>query len=165
MQLSSKIQIADGIFCIVDKEDIPMLSKFKWGIRREKSHNYAACTNPSDYTKKIKMHRLIMNVWDPKILIDHINHDTLDNRKNNLRICDAKGNAMNCSSHKDSLSKYKGVCFCKQTGKWRAQLMSSGIKINIGRFKTEKEAAIAYDNAAKIHHKEFACLNFKNENI
>lgn len=83
--------------------------------------------------------------------LDHINRRRDDNRIENLRPCTHSQNLGNARAR---VHKYKGVTFCKQTNKWRAQLNG-----HLGRFDTMKEAAIAYNKAAIEHYGEFAYLN------
>lgn len=97
------------------------------------------------------------------IKIDHINRDKCDNRIENLRECTAQTNSFNRESVKNSSSKYKGVSWCKQTKKWRAATRISGKVKHIGRFKTEIEAAKAYDSFVEDVHKEFFNSNIKEK--
>lgn len=89
--------------------------------------------------------------------IDHIDRNPLNNDIDNLRECSQSQNLCNKSSGK---SKYKGVFFDKQTGKWRSKIKKNKISYCLGRHSNEKDAAMAYDKAAKKLHGEFAYLNF-----
>jgi len=107
----------------------------------------------------IKMHQLIMG--SPVGKIDHINHNGLDNRRCNLRICTSQQNSMNARKTTNLRSSiYKGVCWVARRGTWNASIRKNRTLIFIGRFVTEIEAAIAYDNKAVELFGEFACLNF-----
>lgn len=83
--------------------------------------------------------------------LDHINRLRDDNRIENLRPCT---HSQNLGNSRPRVHKYKGVTFCKTTGKWRAQLNG-----HLGRFDTMDEAALAYNEAATRHYGEFAKLN------
>ena len=98
--------------------------------------------------------RIVNGAW-PTGELDHINGTRNDNRIENLRECSRKENLYNTSSHVDSSSKYKGVDFRKSRNKWRASCCIGGVKVVIGQFSTELEAARAYDEYVKIYHKEF----------
>ena len=156
------IILSRGYKSLVDDEDFDFLNQWKW---------HASCTStiyairnplvPSPNcscgcTKKLVvfLHRLIMNA--PKNLsIDHINGDSLDNRKSNLRLCTRSQNCQNRAKlKKPTLSIYKGVQ--PWFKKWRVIVR----KKHVGMFKTEIEAAKAYDKKAKELFGEFARTNF-----
>jgi len=106
------------------------------------------------------MHHDVMKV-PAGFVIDHINGNGLDNRKANLRQSTYAQNSWNRGKARvKSSSKYKGVCQHKKDRKWQAQISAVGKRIYLGRFKNQKEAAKAYDKAAKKYHGEFANLNF-----
>lgn len=107
------------------------------------------------------LHRLVMLVFvgESELDVDHINGDRADNRLENLRYCTRSQNQMNRISRYGS-SKYKGVCWCKDMGKWRCVVRKNGKRFNLGYFKNEKDAAFAYDLKAKELFGEFSRLNF-----
>lgn len=109
----------------------------------------------------LKMHRMIMNA-SKGFVVDHINHNGLDNRKANLRLVTNAQNSYNrpCFKKKGSPSQYKGVYWSKRDNKWQVQISCKGKVKTIGQFKDEIQAAKAYDKAAKKYHGEFAYLNF-----
>lgn len=113
--------------------------------------------------KTYKAHRVIWAMekgyW-PKYDIDHINHNTKDNRLENLRDSEKFQNMANMSRHKDSLSKYLGVCWSGKHKKWKAEISKRGNRFHLGLFGDQTSAALAYDEAAKRLHGEFANLNF-----
>ncbi len=88
--------------------------------------------------------------------VDHINHDGLDNRRCNLRLATRANNCHNQRSFKGS-SKYKGVWRVGE--KWAACIRVDGRSKRLGTFVSEKEAALAYNQAAREHYGEFAKLN------
>lgn len=92
------------------------------------------------------LHRVIMKVTDHKTQVDHINHNTLDNRKSNLRLVTSSENKFNQSNR-------KGYHFHKLSNKWRAMIQINGKQIHLGMFETEHEAHNAYIEAKKIYHK------------
>ena len=112
--------------------------------------------------KKLLMHRLMVDA--PKGMhVDHINGNSLDNRKSNLRICTSAENQRNRRATKNNTSGYKGVGWAKQNKKWTAQIQHNGKKIHIGLYEDKEEAARAYDAKAKELHGEYAYLNFPDE--
>jgi hypothetical protein len=134
---------------IIDKEDIGKASEYRWCLANGycKSSGYG-------------LHRAILSLHkkDPRI-VDHINHDTLDNRKINLRICTNTENIRNSGMSKNNTSGYKGVSYRKKEKNWRAYIRVNSVQKYLGCFKTKEQAAEMYNEAAKWYHGEFACLN------
>lgn len=92
--------------------------------------------------------------------VDHINGDTLDNRRSNLRLCTVSGNNHNRMKSKNNTSGYKGVSWLKQNQKWRAYIKVNSKDKHLGCYLDKEDAARAYDKAAKEYFGEFARLNF-----
>ena len=138
---------------IIDLHIVDRIAPYKWCML----NGYA-------YNKIVgHMHRFIMNTPKDKIT-DHINHNTLDNRISNLRICTQLENTMNSSKRDGTSSIYKGVSWHKGIGKWIVQIrIDSKLKF-IGTFDSEYDASIAYDRYAIMHYKEYANLNHSIEN-
>jgi hypothetical protein len=169
----NKIELTQGKFAIVDADDFDRVSQFKWcynkngkypGYAERKQH--IGMKDGKQIQKRISMHRFIMGVEDSKVHVDHMNHDTLDNRKSNLRLCTNAENGRNRKIQKGGSSKYKGVCKRRNN---RVKAFEASIKfnkktINLGMFATELEAAIAYNKAALHYFGEFALLNDVSEN-
>jgi hypothetical protein len=109
--------------------------------------------------KHVLMHRVIMNAQKGEF-IDHINGDTLDNRKENLRHCTRSTNAMNMRKHRGS-SIYKGVS--KRGNSWRTQIWFNNEKVFAASFPNERWAAYAYNLNAAALFGEYARLNFSGE--
>lgn len=136
---------------------------FKKGSR--KGCHVGSITKDGYYRTKVKgknylIHRL---VWlynygaFPDGHIDHINHNTIDNRLLNLRVVTSKGNNQNRSKHKNNKSGVTGVFFRKDTEKWKSTINISGRQVTIGYFENKKEAIIArkqaeIDNSYHINH-------------
>ncbi|MBB6677499.1 HNH endonuclease [Cohnella lubricantis] len=104
------------------------------------------------------MHREVLNAPDG-FEVDHINGNTLDNRKSNLRIVTHQRNMHNVSSHGDSSSQYRGVFWNKQKLKWTAQICLDGKRRHIGHFVNELDAARAYNQEAIRLFGQYARLN------
>jgi hypothetical protein len=105
-----------------------------------------------------KLHRLILEVEDEKVFVDHINRDRFDNRKCNLRIATRSENSRNMSKQKLTKHKYKGIRITN-SGKFECTIFVNGKPIYLGCFLTELEAVKVYDENAALYHGEFAATN------
>lgn len=144
-------------YFIVDSSELNKIKNKKWFLKKEnKIYNYAVAEiSPRPKRKHVRLHRFIMDA-PPGSLVDHINGNTLDNRKSNLRICTLSENAMNRRKRpKKVSSKYYGVSF--NNGRWRAKITLNKKGLHLGSFKNEVEAAIAY-NEALIKYKLTFCV-------
>jgi hypothetical protein len=149
-----KIKLTQGRSAMVDDEDFEWLNQWNWYLD---SHGYATKTNNSN-NSKIFMHRIIMNC-PIGTMIDHIDRDPLNNRRDNLRFCNHAQNAMNKKKGKNYSTTYKGVRI--SDGKYIcAQIKLNGKSIHLGTFPNEETAARAYDIKAKELFGEYARLNF-----
>lgn len=151
--MTREILLTQGKVALVDDEDYDFLMQWKWQAKHGSGTYYATKSRPC-----VAMHRLIMNAQEGEI-IDHINHNGLDNRKENLRICTHKENCRNMKV-KQNVSGYKGVTFNQHNKKWEPCLRVNNKRLYLGLFTDIIEAAYAHDEAAIYHYKEFACLNF-----
>jgi hypothetical protein len=150
--MAKKIPIGKDLFALVDDEDYELVSKFNWHKHKSRSYGqYYASSN-------IKMHRLVMDA-KPGEIIDHINGDSLDNRKENLRLCTYSQNQQNTQSRAGS-SRYKGVSYIKRKNLWKGSFQYEGVHYHCGIFKSEQECALAVDRKRLEVCKEFAVLNF-----
>lgn len=107
--------------------------------------------------RKIWLHREI-NKTPKGLFTDHKNRQTLDNRRSNLRTANPAQNAHNAKGT-GGASGYKGVN--KNGNRWRAQIRINGKTTHLGNFKSQRQAAKAYDEAAKKHFGEYAWTNEK----
>jgi hypothetical protein len=152
-----EIKLTQGKFAIVDNEDYEYLNQFKWYAYKHRNTFYAKY-------KSIRMHRLILNI-PQGLYVDHINHNGLDNRKENLRICTNQQNLHNSLKSYNNKSGFKGVfpLIIKHKSKiyyyWRVEISCNNKKYYLGTYKTKEIAALAYNEAAIKFHGEFACLN------
>ncbi len=157
---SRTIPLSRGMVAIVDASDYVMLSKSKWFVNGDK-WPYAMRHKPGTFHRQILMHRLVVGAKDGDI-VDHINGNSLDNRKCNLRICTNAQNIANGKS-RGGTSKFKGVHLTKSRKPWRASIMQARKKYNLGNYMTEAEAAKAYDRSARERFGQYARLNFPAE--
>lgn len=158
-----RISLSQGLFALVDDRDYENLSKVNWHVSTANNRKYAVrhvYTNIDGIKKDkiVRMHRVIMKA-PADMLVDHKDNNTLNNQRENLRVCTKAENNRNVSPRKDNKFGYKGVNYKKGINRFRAYI-STGVKcLHLGYFKTAKEAAAAYNKAAKKYHGEFAYLN------
>jgi len=154
-----EIQLTQGQVAKVSDDWYEELNKFKWyAVYNAGTKSfYAARTTYNGKKKKISMHRIIANTPDG-MECDHIDHDTLNNLLENLRNCTKAQNQHNSKKRIDTTSGYKSVSASGK--KWRVRIQFDGKRLHLGSYPTPKEAAQAYDEAAKELHGEFANLNF-----
>ncbi len=153
------IPLTKGKFAIVDAEDYELLNRYKWHVNKGGRTYYA---RSQEKGKPIRMHRLITDA--PKgLFVDHINHNGLDNRKKNLRLCTRTQNARNRLPRRGGFSKYKGVSWNTKRKVFIAAISVGGKKQYLGYFDDQIKAAKAYDKKAKELFGEFAYLNFPND--
>ena len=128
------IPLKNGMVAIIDSEDEELICQHSWYAISSKGAFYAKTG------KNTRMHRLILNVTDSKLIVDHINGNGLDNRKSNLRIVDAKTNVQNRQRSRAG-NRCPGVY--KGYKKWIAQVTVNYEKHNLGKFDSEDDAIFA----------------------
>lgn len=160
------IPLSQGKFALVDDSDYEWLNKWDWYALKGAQTFYAVRRTTKDTGHKmIQMHRLILGLTDPKILVDHRDFNGLNNQRSNLRTATPSQNSSNRQPIKGSTSKYIGVHWFKNAKLWTAQIKKKGKLIKLGYFKIEENAAVAYNNAAIKLHGEFANLNKIDESL
>lgn len=154
-----ELRISKGKMILIDDEDFEKVSQYNWIIRECKNTFYATalCGKWKD-RQYIHLHNLIMN---PPVgfIVDHIDHNGLNNQKANLRSCTKMQNSKNRTGW--GKSKYLGVSkrINQSSISWKAEINAENKRKYLGVFKSEEAAAIAYNEAAKVLHGEFANLN------
>lgn len=153
----------DGLVALVDEEDYPLLSRHKWYVFYSSDRPYAA-TWFRDSNISLQMSHLVFPAHREdghNLLVDHINGNSLDNRKSNLRYTTRSGNARNARAITGS-SKYKGVAYHQRLKKWAVGIWLNGKRKHIGYCVTQEEAALIYDATALQHFGEHAWLNIRH---
>lgn len=136
---------------IVSDRDFDMLSQYSWYASKTTRNIYASTSIKG---RTVYMHRLVMAAQKGHE-IDHINNNSLDNQRENLRFCTSSQNKANMRLRLDNKSGYKGINFDKQTGKWRARIKFNGKEYSLGRHNKLKDAVKARKAALTLHG-EFA---------
>jgi hypothetical protein len=166
-----EIQCTKGRVAIVSDEDYELLNKFRW---QGSVYPQVALRRRNGKTTTVSMHTFILR-GPSELVIDHINGDTYDNRRENLRLVTHQQNMTNSKKHKITPhNPYKGVHAAnyvryglplgkrgkKRQDPWKASICIEGKNYLIGKFKTAEEAAEAYDRAALEAFGDYARLNF-----
>jgi hypothetical protein len=156
------IDLTKGLWAIVDDDDFPWLNRFKWlahhnppskpMVVREFS---IISPNGKTVSYYMPMASFLMGTR-PGMVVDHVNGNPLDNRKENLRWATRAQNAINW---RRANSFGRGVAKNGKGFVARIMAIPGGKKLNLGTFPTEQEAQAAYDSAALLFHGEFAVLN------
>ena len=141
---------------LIDLEDVDLIKNYKWSITQK---GYVYCS-----TQSIRLHRLILGCPED-FVVDHINHNKLDNRKDNLRICTTQQNNMNQGKHSGNTSGITGVYWHKSERKWYASIGVHGRLVHLGRYATIEEAIVARQQAEIEYFGEFAPTNNPEEPI
>lgn len=142
-----------------DKEDYNLIKDYCWNY-----HDGYVTSKDQKTNKIIWLHRLVMRINDPSIVVDHKRHakrkeNQIDNRKSNLRITDNQGNSMNRHLSSANTSGVTGVYYKKDNGKWYAQLGYKGKNYFKGYFNTKEEAIKA---RKELEEKYFGEFSFDN---
>lgn len=114
------------------------------------------CINGKDYN--MSGHRIAWFLYygaEAALHIDHVNGNRADNRIENLRLATRSQNMHNMGKNINNTSGFKGVNWCKNEKRWRAQIGINGFRKHLGFFDTAKEAHEAYKHAADLLHKDF----------
>lgn len=154
-----KIKLTKGQYTLVDNEDFERLNAYRWYIMWNKTtKSFYAMRNSKLVNGKYKTIHMAREIMQPpaKMVVDHINHDTLNNQKKNLRICTYSQNLMNRGKTSKNTSGFKGVCFYKVRKKWGAHIMVNQKQTYLGLFATPLLAYKAYCTACIKYHGEFS---------
>lgn len=137
-----------------DSEDHDIVNSYNWLPRRDPKNGKFYCLSNKN-RKTLLIHRIIMSVTDPKVFIDHINGNSMDNRRCNLRVCTSSQNQMN----RVNSSGIKGVSL-DEFGKYRVRITVNKKVIDGGRrYNNLQDAIKRYNELSMAHHGEFSRIN------
>ena len=161
-----------GLDVQIDDHNMAWLSQWSWCSNEKEPGRHYAYRSIRSGKKHVHMHREIMRQvlgrnFTPKEEVDHKHGDTLDNRECNLRVATRTQQLQNAAKRPGCASRYKGVKFTHKSRPggpprakpWYARVTVDKKTLGLGYYKTEKEAALAYNKAASHHFGEFARLN------
>lgn len=165
------VWLYDGVVCLdistpkypntcvfFEEADLPLIldGGRRWGVQKNRIF-YAA--RGTDGNLEL-MHRTLLGIVDPKVMVDHEDHDGLNNRRRNIRPASTAENNRNRTSQRGSTSRFLGVCWSKLHSKWRARRYHPEGRVHLGLFDDEEAAARAYDAECLRQGDTFANLNF-----
>lgn len=147
---------------MIDDQDYDFISQYKWFIYRctfkgKKARTMYAVSRING--KTIRMHRLILGHNDPKTLVDHKDHNGLNNQRSNLRTATPQQNLFNCRPFKSNKTGFKGVSFHKGDKKYMVFLRVNGRNSYFGSYDSPSDAAKKWNELARQYHGEFAYQN------
>jgi hypothetical protein len=154
------IRLTQGQFAQVDDADYDWLNQWKWRAKKSTNTYYAVRTDYSNGKKTVGMGRVMLGLTDSEVDAEHRDRNGLNNQRLNLRPATCQQNGINKSGYSKS-SQYKGVYYNKERRMFSAQIKYNYKSRHIGHFKSEIDAARAYDRKALELFGEFAYLNFE----
>lgn len=151
-----------GHVALIDEADVELVAPYHWILRTRTNTNHAYAWLKGH--RRLHLHRLILDAPNDKE-VDHINGYGLDCRHSNMRLATRTENARNRHAKPRkgvTHTQYRGIYRRpSRTGyRWLARIRLDGKYITLGTFATDREAADAYDHAAREHHGVFARVNF-----
>jgi len=157
-----EIELTKGYVTYVDDADYSWLNSVGWCANVHNKRVYAfRATSKNRFITTTYMHRLIMNVTDPKVLVDHKDGNSLNNQRENLRLATSRQNTWNHGKREGLTSKYKGVVKTPK-GKFNVVMRINGKVTYVGTYDDEVQAALMHDKIVKENRGEFGRLNFPN---
>lgn len=152
------IKLFSGEYVRIDEEDYERLSQYSWCLFKSEKWQYAIRTEYKNGTQKtIYMHREIMGVTDPKIYVDHRDHDGLNNLKSNLRVSNNRFNQYNVGKKSTSKQKYKNIRQLDEN-RWQVRVRTPKGKRVERVVYSEEDAVKLYNELTLKYHGEFAYL-------
>lgn len=152
----------NGVEFYFDKDDIDKVKEYCW---QQDKYGYITAKGRGKQPKNPsrRLHRIIMEPIPDGYYVDHINHNKVDCRKENLRLCTPNQNLYNAKIPSTNKSGYKGVCWVKNIGKWHAYLTHEHVVENLGYYDDIADAVKARRDAEEKYHGEFYNKELRNE--
>ena len=159
-----EILLPRGIIALVsDRDHKRVVAAGPWHSHHQPGRTFYVRRNvhkPDGTVTTEQLHRFILGITDPEILVDHRDGIGLNCTRRNLRVASHSQNAANSRKRHDATSRFRGVCWHKQKQRWQARIKVNGKTLYLGKFRDETEAALAYDTAARESFGAFANCNF-----
>ena len=143
--------LSDGTKFLIDADMIEAVSEHYWKFKEKKKYIISSGRNDG----LIRLHRFVLGLTDENVIVDHINRNTLDCRRENLRIVTDQQNSMNKSLQKNSTTGYTGVVYLKDKNRYRSVIGLNKRRIYLLTSASPEECAQAYNIAADLIFGEF----------
>jgi len=156
-----EMQLTQDQVCLFDVADMELVGQYQWFAHKKSGNSkkyYVHCTLPpiDGKQKTLLLHRLLMGATDKKIQVDHMNGDSLNNCRGNLRLATNAQNICNRPVPKHSGTGIKDIGLRKDNNKYRLRIVVNGIRKTYGQFDTQEEAIIERNKLLPMLHGEFA---------
>ena len=145
---------ANGRTFTIDKEDYDAVSKYAWSFDK-----YGYLVSFAGSNKCTKLHRYILNVTNPDLVVDHIDHNPSNNRRSNLRVCTKSNNSCNRRMDRRNKSGITGVFWSNSRNKWIASIGYDNKKISLGEFNYINDAIATRKKAEEKYFGEYSYDN------
>lgn len=156
MQLTTK----NNVRFTISEDDYERVSKLEWVARKTKYGYIIISSHGPDGQRNLAR---FITLPGPGLCVDHIDHNTLNNYRSNLRICTHAQNNINRNKSSQTKNNFKGVTYRKSDRIFMARIKVNNIAHNLGHYKDPIKAAQVYDYYAYTTWKEFAQLNFPEQ--
>lgn len=154
--MTKEVPLTQDKVALVDDEDYDRVCAHRWCFHNIRGYHRAVSRINGEL---VSMADFILGVISGQE-VDHINHDTLDNRRENIRPCTRSQNLMNARKRTGQCSsRFKGIWWDKSVERWHAEITVRGNTTRVGTSECEIEAAGMYNYAAKKLFGEFAYVN------
>jgi len=150
------VQLTQGQYALIDSDDVGYAARFDWFADAQRAGFYAKRNRKvPEGMRAVCLQAELMPPPDG-MLVDHVNGNTLDNRRCNLRHATHQQNMQNRKMQSNNASGYRGVAWNKKGKVWVASIKVSGVQMHLGSFASAEEANIAYRAASALHHGKFS---------
>ena len=163
--IGKHVKSVDANIMLVSASDLASVLRFKWYLTKAGyPGTYGSIDNNIKYSRPVNLHQFLFPNTPHGYVVDHINRNRLDNRRDNLRICTPTENSYNKSKPSNSKQKYKGVTSVgKKNPTYTASITKNGITHKITGIATEKDAAKIHDMMAEELFGVYAAKNFPDK--
>ena len=157
-----ELTLTQNQVCLIDGNDMALVGEYQWyahkSSRNKRNNYYVQCTLPTvdGKQKTLLLHRVIMGITDPKVQVDHVDMNSLNNCRLNLRVATHSENRCNQIAYSNSKTGIKDIYWHKRENKYRVQIKINGKQKQYGSFNTIQEAVVRRDELLPLLHKEFA---------